>query len=132
MLGLTQWSGRWLASRDPMMEDALTYWNSEAPALDARVDEIEHFDARGMCRVYGRGDHFGRYRSFNMDIWKTRDGRLLMRCWSRCEDINWRSFEIKGVDSVEIPEGDKKTGFRESWVPKTARKAYNQWVQEEF
>jgi len=115
-----------------MMEDALTYWDSEAPTMDARVEEIEHFDARWMCCVYGRGDHFGRHRSFNMDIWKTRDGRLLMRCWSRCVHIDWRSFEIKGVDPVEIPEGDKKTGFRESWVPKTVRKVYNQWIQEEF
>ena len=132
MLGLTQWSARWPASRDPMMEDALTYWDSEAPDMDARVEKIEHFDARGMCRVYGRGDHFDRHRSFNMDIWKTRDGRLLMRCWSRCEDIDWRSFEIKVVDPVEIPEGDKKTGFLESWVPNAARKAYDQWMQEKF
>ena len=115
-----------------MMEDALTYWDSEAPAMDAIVKEIEHFDARGMRRVYGRGDHFGHCRSFNMDIWKARDGRLLMRCWSRCKDIDWRSFEIKGVIPVKIPEGNKKTGLRESWVPKTARKAYNQWIQEEF
>jgi hypothetical protein len=58
------------------MNDALTYWQSEAPAAKAFVMEIDHFDARGMSRVYGRGDHFGRYRSFHMDIWKTRDGRL--------------------------------------------------------
>ena len=114
-----------------MMDDALTYWDSEAPAMDAIMKEIEHFDARGMLRVYGRGDNFGRYRSFNMDIWKTCDGRLLMRCWSRCEDIDWRSFAIKGVNLVEIPERAKETGFRESWVPKAARKAYNQWIQEE-
>jgi hypothetical protein len=55
-----------------------------------------------------------------------------MRCWSRCEDIDWRSFEIKGVDMVEIPDRDKKTGFEESWVPKAVRKAYDQWIQEEF
>jgi hypothetical protein len=29
-----------------MMEDALTCWNSEVPTMDARVEEIEHFDAR--------------------------------------------------------------------------------------
>jgi hypothetical protein len=91
-----------------MMEDALTHWDSEAPTMDAQVEEIEHFDARGMCCVYGRGDHFGRHRSFNMDIWKTRDERLMMRCWSRCEDIDWRSFEIKGIDTDKIPEGDTK------------------------
>ena len=89
------------------MEGNLTYWESDAPDTDAVVSEIEHFDARGMRRVYGRGDHFGRNWSFNMDIWKTRDERLLMRCWSRCEDIDWRSFEIKGVDLAEISESPK-------------------------
>ena len=49
-----------------------------------------------------------------------------------CEDIDWRSFEIKGVDMVEILARDKKTGFGESWVPKAVRKAYAQWIQEEF
>jgi len=115
-----------------MMEEHLTYWGTESIDMDARVEEIEHFDARGMCSVYGRGDNFGRHHSFNMDIWKARDGRLLMRCWSRCEDIDWRSFEIKGLDMVEIPARDKKTGFGESWVPKAVRKAYDQWIQEEF
>jgi len=115
-----------------MMEDALTHWDTEAPDMGARVEEIEHFDARGMCGVYGRGDHFSRHRSFHMDIWKARDGRLLMRCWSRCEDIDWRSFEIKGMNMTEIPTLDKETGFEESWVPKAVRKAYDQWIQEEF
>jgi hypothetical protein len=110
----------------------LTYWESDAPDTDVEVLEIEHFDARGMRRVYGRGDHFGRNWSFNMDIWKTRDGRLLMRCWSRCEDIDRCSFEIKGVDLTEIPDRNKKTGFEESWVPEAVRQAYEQWINEEF
>jgi len=115
-----------------MMEDDLTCWDTESLNMDARVEEIEHFDARGMYCVYGRGDHFGRHHYFHMDIWKTRDGRLLMRCWSRCKDIDWRSFEIRGMDMVEIPARDKKTGFEESWVPEALRKAYDQWIQEEF
>lgn len=114
------------------MEGTLTSWESDAPDADAVVSEIEHFDARGMRRVYGRGDHFGRYRSFNMDIWKTRDGRLLMRCWSRCKNIDWRSFEIKGVELAEISERVKCTGFLESWVPWPVRQAYEQWITEEF
>ena len=36
------------------------------------------------------------------------------------------------MDMVEIPARDKKTGFEESWVPKAVRKAYDQWIQEEF
>jgi len=115
-----------------MQGTLLSHWESDAPDTDALVSEIEHFDARGMRRVYGRGDHFGRHCSFNMDIWKTRDGRLLMRCWSRCEDIDWRSFEIKEVDLAEISESPKCTGFIESWVPGAVRQAYDQWISEEF
>jgi len=100
--------------------------------VDATVEEIEHFDARGMRRVYGRSDQFARYRSFNMDIWKTCGGRLLMRCWSRCEDIDWRSFEITGVDLTEIPEREKSSGFQESWVPQAVRRVYDHWINEEY
>ena len=114
------------------MDGTLTLWESDIPDTNAVVLEIEHFDARGMCRVYGRGDNFGRHRSFNMDIWKTCDGRLLMRCWSRCEDIDWRSFEIKGADLAEISERPKCKGFLESWVPGPVRQAYEQWINEEF
>ena len=114
------------------MEGTLTNWESDAPNTDAVVSEIEHFNARGMCRIYGRGDHLGRYRSFNMDIWKSRDGRLLMRCWSRCKDVDWRSFEIKGIELAEISELPKFTGFHESWIPWAVRQAYDQWITEEF
>ncbi|MCX6996917.1 MAG: hypothetical protein NTV49_07490 [Kiritimatiellaeota bacterium] len=114
------------------MKYALICWGSKSPAAVARTEEIEHFDARGMRRVYGRGDHFGHRCTFNMEIWKTHDGRLLMRCWSWREDYDWRSFEIKGLDTTVIPEKNKKTGFQESWVPKSTRNAYEQWIREEF
>jgi hypothetical protein len=113
-------------------EDPLVQWTSESPSEDAEVEDIDHFDARGMFRVYGRGDHFGRHSSFHMDIWMTRDGRLMMRCWSLCADIGWRSFEIKGVDPVDIPERDKKVALSDSWVPKAVRRAYDQWIDEGF
>jgi len=113
------------------MENTLP-WESDVPDTDAIVSEIEHFDARGMSRVYGRGDYFGRHWYFNMDIWRTRDGRLLMRCWSRCNEIDWRSFEIKGVDLSKISEHPKCMGFPDSWVPKAVRQAYEQWITEEF
>jgi hypothetical protein len=92
----------------------MVFWDSTAPATQAQVEWIDYFDARGMRRVYGRGDHFGRNHIFNMDIWKTRDGRLLMRCWSQCDDIDGRSFQITGVDLSAIPARDKEHGFQES------------------
>ena len=114
------------------MKEALIYWDSDPPDTNANVEEIDHFDARGMHRVYGRGDHFGIRCSFHMDIWKTSDERLLMRCWSRRQEVDWRSFEIMGVDFAEIPECHKCKGFLDIWVPGTVRQAYDQWINEEF
>ena len=104
------------------MEDAWALWDSEAPAIDAQVEEIEHSDARGMQRVYGRDDHFGSHCAFKMDIWRTREGRVLMRCWSRCQDIAWRSFEIKGLDLAAIRQGGSRAPFsEESWILQSVR-----------
>ena len=105
-----------------------TSWETSAPrkTKNVCVDEIKYFDARGMLRVYGRGDHFIGYGTFNLDIWLTRDERLLMRCWSRCMDIDDRSYEIKGIDTAKIPKPDKKSGLAESWVPAVVRKTYNE------
>jgi hypothetical protein len=112
--------------------DAIASWESAVPRTRAQVEDIDNFDARGMYRVYGRSDHFGQYHTFNMDIWKTSDGRLLMRCWSRCDEIDWRSFEVTGVDLSRIPERKKGGGLEESWIPRAVRDAYEEWLREEW
>jgi hypothetical protein len=114
------------------MEEVLIHWDSGPPDADAKVEEIHPFDARGMRRFYGRGDHFGRHHTFNMDIWMSRAGRLLMRCWSHCRDIDGRSFEIKGLDISEIPEPAKNACLQDSWVPNVVRNIYEEWIHEEF
>jgi hypothetical protein len=114
------------------MDESFADWDSDPPAIEAEVEQIDHFDARGMRCVYGRGDDFGPHRKFHMVIWITRAGRLVMRFWSYCQDIHWRSFEIKGVDTSGIPGPDEKTrGYEESWVPDAVRKAYEEWILQE-
>jgi hypothetical protein len=111
----------------------LIWWDSEAPDIPVEIKEIDHFDARGLRRVYGRGDHFGRYKVFNMDIWKTGRGILLMRCWSHCDDIEWKSFEIRALDMNVIPKRKSLAGgFLDTWVPKLVRDEYEYWIKEEF
>lgn len=110
------------------MDDYLVGWDSEAPDVDAQVDYIEPFDARGMTRVYGRGEGVERHLWFNIDIWKTRDGRLLMRFWSRSKDVYWHSFEITGVDPGHIPEGNSVMGFPDSWIPRAVREEFDRWI----
>jgi len=107
-------------------------WNSEESTANAAVEEIDHFVARGMRRVFGRGDHFGRYRTFNMDIWRDRGGRLLMRCWPQSNEVDWQSFEIKGIELSKIPDLDPNRGYQDAWIPKTVRDTYEEWIQGNF
>jgi hypothetical protein len=114
------------------MKETLICWDTDPPVIDALVEQINHFNARGMRRVYIRGDLFGRGYNFQMDIWLTRNGRLLMRCWSRCSDIDGCSFEIKGMATTAIPWGEKETELQESAIPGAVREAYDEWVKGEF
>ena len=114
------------------MDNASIKWKTGAPETDALVLEIEHFDARGMRHLYGRADYFGRRNSFKMDIWATADKCLLMRFWSRCKEIDWRSYEIKGINLAEVPKRSKSIGLSESWIPAVVRQVYEQWIDEEF
>ena len=115
------------------MKKSIIYWYSSTPKTkNVSVEYVDYFNARGMRRVYGRGDHFSRFRIFNMDIWLTSTGRLLMRCWSRSQDVDGRSFEIKGLDISKIPKPDKKKGLEDSWLPAVVRKTYNEWIEDEF
>jgi len=108
-------------------------WDTTAPVTQVHVEWIEGFiETRGRHRVYGRSEHFGGDRIFNMDIWKARNGRLLMQCWSDWSEIDWRSFEITGVDVSAIPARDKEHGLTDSWIPKDVREAYENWIYEEF
>ena len=109
----------------------LTYWTSKPRKRTAKVEECGHFDARGMLCVHGRGDLFVR-RTFNMGIWLKRDGRLLMRFWSRNLDTDGRSFEILGVNTSNIPAPHPPAGLVDYWVPKAVREAYDKWIMDEW
>lgn len=90
----------------------------------ATVTEIEPFSARGMRRVYGRGDHYQR-RGLYLDIWCDRTGRLLARFWSRSGEVDGESWEIVGVPTADQLGGPP---FNEQWVPDCLRKQYDAWV----
>jgi hypothetical protein len=76
-----------------------------------------------MRRVYGRGDHLNRV--FKMDIWKDRNGRFLVRFWSRNVGVNDESWQIIGV-----PDAEQITGppFGDEWVPNCLREQYDTWL----
>ena len=108
-------------------QQKVCHWESEPPTgSSSRVEEIDHFDARGMRRVYGRGDHFVRL-VFNLDVWRSRNGRLFVRFWSRSKGISWCSFELLGtkVPDVTFPSSDH-------WIPECLREQYDDWVVDCF
>ena len=105
----------------------LTGWDGDGRrGRGVKLKCISHFDARGMKRVYGRGDRFGNGRTFNMDVWLTRAGRLLARFWSCSSEVDWESYEIVGLPHP--PVRGKEAGLSEDWVPQRLRTQYDSWI----
>jgi len=88
--------------------------------------DIEWFMARGMRRVYRRVEGFG-HLHLTMDVWYTRDGRLLARFWSRSEETDPYAYEVKGFVP---PECDGELG--ENWAPRCLREGFGNWVLSEM
>ena len=107
---------------------SVAHWDTKVRS-DPKIDiiEIDHFDARGMRRVYGRGDYF--HRVYNLDIWRDRNKHLFGRFWSRSVNVFDLYFKIIGMRSYPIPE-DSNTSFDERWVPKCLREFYDIWIDD--
>ena len=104
------------------------HWDSKGPISSSiRVEVIDHFDARGKRRVYGRSDQFGRLVLY-MDVWRSRDGRLFVRFWSRNQEVDWCSYEIVGLLDSESHGDTSPSGFCENWIPECLREEYDSWV----
>ena len=102
------------------MSSSTVHWDqSISPDASIKVEAIEHFTARGMRCEYGRADHIGK-RTLNLDLWKTKDGRLLARFWSRSQEVDWEAWEVIGQTDVGPPG--------ERWVPQCLRQRYEQWA----
>jgi hypothetical protein len=100
-------------------------WQHDIPANpQIQISRIPHFAARGLRRVYGRGDTLGG-RRFNLDVWATLDGKLLARFWSRSLEVDEDSWEVSGAPST-LPYGDDDS------VPQCLRERYNAWVAENY
>jgi hypothetical protein len=108
-------------------------WDSKIWTTRAvSIQHVAWFDARGTRRVYERGDHVANKLTFNMDIWRDPGGRLFCRFWSRNADVDGRSMEVIGIAPSVLPDGSRKTGFTDTWIPKTLRQEYERWIEEEI
>jgi hypothetical protein len=103
------------------------HWEEPGPrATSISLHFIEHFDARGMRRLYGRGDQLGR-QLFQMDVWINRESRLFARLWSRSSDVDTLSLEIRGHPAA-LEDADGARAFSEAWVPEGLRAEYYDWI----
>src|ERR1017187_51966 len=106
-------------------------WDRGGPrGRGIKVNNIAHFDARGMRRVFGRGISYLGGHDFNMDVWLTRSGRLLARFWSRSSKVDWKSYEIVGLP-LTPPPTSKRREMDERWVPQCLRDEYDNWIVSE-
>ncbi|NLF15931.1 MAG: hypothetical protein GX595_01550 [Lentisphaerae bacterium] len=107
--------------------EAVCVWETPSQHDDRwQVVGIDWFKARGMRRVYRRAEYFG-HLCLNMDVWHTRDGRLLARFWSRSAETDCYAYE---VTAFEPPQCDGEYG--ENWVPKCLRHVFGNWVLSEM
>jgi len=109
---------------------SICFWDSDPPVDSGTIAEIDYFNARGMKCVYGRGDHFTGWRTLQMDIWRDKHNRLLMRFWSRNKWVVSRSYEITGTDAPKIQVVDGTNVYTDEWIPRVVREAYDDWVEE--
>jgi len=107
--------------------ETLCHWETPSRHDDRwHAVGIDWFKARGMRRVYRRAECFGRLH-LTMDVWCTRDGRLLARFWSRSAETDCYAYEVIGF---EPPLCDGEYG--ENWVPKCLRMAFGNRVLSEM
>jgi hypothetical protein len=66
-----------------------------------------------------------------MDVWQTKDGRILARFWSRSDEVDWCSYEVFGLRVPALDKGHRPTDG-ERWIPKCLRDEYDNWVISEF
>ena len=55
-------------------------------------------------------------------------GRMLVRFWSKYDDIDWRAFKIVGMLDTDIT-GNKMMG---DWIPYCLRVEYDDWISDEW
>ena len=108
-------------------------WDTDPPPKSRiRIEYIRSFNARGMRRVFGRGDRFGRRAAFNMDVWRDRKGNLFARFWSRDAEVDDLSLAIHGIHTDSIPKPSDGPVFSDAWLPQAFRNRYEQWITGEW
>ena len=105
------------------------FWSTKpvARAPKAQLDAIPPFSARGMRRIYGRGDHFPGLPTYNLDVWLTKERRIMVRFWSRGSFVDPCSYELRN-GRIPVDTLSSVPAENESHVPLALRAEYEDWV----
>lgn len=123
-----------------LSNDFRLFWDFEGPTDSSiSLEPVDHFDARGMRPVYGRGDHGWHRAPFEMNIWVTRNQRLFVRFSSRSQIVDWSSYELIGLKPGTYPldtpkscfDGVWRNDFNDDWIPRCLKEEYNDWIVQE-
>jgi hypothetical protein len=110
--------------------DRFLSWDSQkGPARRKAISILTapDFSARGMRRIYGRGDHFPRL-SCGMVIFLRRDARVFVRFYSPGLRETYRTYELLGLKLRTLPQRGAPLG--DDCVPEVLRDLYEGWVEE--
>jgi hypothetical protein len=107
-------------------------WEKPSPrGRNVSVKILRRFDARGMARVYSRGDDYSSRRRFDMDVWLCRDGRLLARFSSHSKKVKNLSLELRGFKPDHSLFG-VVADSNPLWLPKSLRDIYEEWTLKQM
>jgi hypothetical protein len=98
------------------------------------LEFIDWFSAKGLKNIF-IADHviFGGKRKYTMDLWTTKDGRLLMRFHHKSEEAYNYAYEIKGMQFSDIPQDQIPSDkFPPRWLPDVINKAFDNWMTSEM
>lgn len=80
-----------------------------------------------MRAIFGGSDILAKFTCY-LDVWLRKDARIFVRFWSRREELDLLSFELRGHSIPEKIMPD--TQLDESWVPEIVRDEFDYWVRD--
>ena len=103
---------------------------ASAPAVV--LEDIKHFDARGMKFVWGTGVSFPVVRgsfTIKMACWKNKQDEILIRMSTNARGSDTRSFRMTGVSKPKLARAEH---WPVRWIPSVVRREFEEWVADEL
>jgi hypothetical protein len=99
-----------------------------------KLELVDWFSAKGLKNVFiAHYMLFGGRRKYTLDLWSTKDGRLLMRFHHKCVEADNYAYEIEGMQFSDIQKDMSQTlKFPLKLLPKVITEAFDNWMASEM